>query len=403
MGLLILVGVGDALSALGAPAVYLVVETTSKLAAVGFAMTAVVLGAASPRSWRTYVLTGTSIVAYPFFLGVTSALVGVYALTVCALARCRLRVRYQVALALLAWATVPVCRWALPPHSARALPVSLMIVWAGLAYSAIYLLVERARRTEKSPLAEDIFYLVALPRILCPFFQPISPSYLRRHDRPSLSPASVAGAVALGAYAMVLGVIAFEVERLWKTPRPALLEIPAGIVITYCTFGRTIFTAASLFRLMGFEISSGMHQPFRARSFADFFARFNHYVRDAVLSLFFIPLFIRLRRRLSPRVAAMIAAYVAIFVGSFVLNQLLVPMATSMDWRAALTTGLSPVTTLTMVLYWTAIILPSANFEPRPRTVAGGGRWAEVARFLVLYVGLWAAMWLLRNWHRLVA
>ena len=44
---------------------------------------------------------------------------------------------------------------------------------------------------------------------------------------------------------------------------------------------------------------------------------------------------------------------------------------------------------LTMLLYWTAIVLPSAHFEPRVGRRTGSARWLEIAQFLVLYFGLW--------------
>jgi hypothetical protein len=397
-GFCLLAALARACEAVGLPFIYLQAGGISRDAVEALALGAIALAAAVPRAFRTRSLVGLSALAYPLCFGWRAVFVAAFCLLVCALARGGLRLRHQLAIALVAWALLPVGRWVLAARSPRALPVSLMMVWAALAYSAIYLLVERARQRRVPPLADDLFYLVAPPRLLCPFSQPISPSHLYQHEGSEVTTRHVARGVLLGVYAMALGVGTVPFRHWVARPHSPLVAIPAEIVAVYFAFGKTIFIAVSLFRLMGFDISSGMRQPFLATSFADYFSRFNHYVRDAVLSLFFIPLFVSLRRRMSPRVAAVIAGYVSIVVGSFLLNQLLVPVSTSLDWRTALKTELDPSTLLVMALYWSAIVLPSASFDAGPRRPARS-RSLQVVRFLAIYVLFWTAGWFLRNWH----
>jgi hypothetical protein len=404
-GLLAILGAEKALNAAGFQVVFLVAERTARTTTIALSLSAAILGALVPRSMRTHALLLVSVVAYPFFLGSTSAFVAAYAVAVCVLARTPLDVGAQIALALVGWAALPMCRWLLPAHSTDGLSQLLLIVWAGLAYSAIYVLVEHSRLKEKATIAQDLFYLLALPRLLSPFFQPISPSYLFYRERPQLVPLNVARAVALGVYAMVIQIVVMRLTLWWRAPHLPLLEIPAGMVLSYCKLAEGIFLAACLFRLLGFDISSGFRQPFLSRSFAEFFRRFNHYVRDAVLFLFYIPMFARFRRRLPQKAAAIAAAYVGILLGSFVLNQLLVPVASNVDWRSALRANLTPVILLTMFGYWSAIILPSVLLIGRTakhpdHAHAFGPRALQVMRFLVLYLGAWTAMWMFRNWGR---
>ena len=126
---------------------------------------------------------------------------------------------------------LPVCRWTLLIHPAQALPMYLTAdgLELGLAYPAICTPPGRtlAAQGKVDARPEDLFYLVALPRLLCPFYQPISPSYLTQRNRPSLSLARVAGAVGLGVYAMVLGAVASRLHHWRVAPHAALLEVPA--------------------------------------------------------------------------------------------------------------------------------------------------------------------------------
>ncbi len=390
-GVLALVLAREALAAAGLRGTYVLTDAFAKGTSTALVLGAVVFGALAPVPVRAIGLSAISACAYPLLLGRWSLAVPLYAVALCALARAGLRLRSQIALALVVWSVLPVCRWVLPSGSFVA-SFGVFPPWAGLAYSSVYLLVERSRLAQKPTLAEELFYLLALPRVLHPFFQPISPAYLRRQERPELPSRVVLGGVGLGLSAMALRAL-----RAWlfdlRPGLPAPLAIATGVAITYCIFAQTIFTSVSLFRLMGFDLASGFRRPFLARSFADFFGRWNGYVREAVMSLFYMPLYLRLRRRLSPKLAAAAAAYVAILLGSFLLNQLLVPLITSSNVLGTLRAKTAPLVLLEMAIYWSAIVLPGTLFLKKGP--ARGARRSQTLRFLATYFALQSARWAL--------
>lgn len=390
-GVLVLVLAREAFAAAGLRGTYVLTDTFAKGTSTAFVLGAVVFGALAPVSLRAIGFSVISASAYLLLLGRWSLAVPLYAVVLCALARARLRPRFQIALALLAWSVLPVCRWVLPRGS-FVVSFAVFPAWAGLAYSSVYLLVERSRLARKPTLAEELFYLLALPRVLHPFFQPISPAYLRRQERPELPFRVVLGGVGLGLAAMALRAL-----RVWlfhlRPGLPPPLAMVTGVASTYCIFAQTIFASVSLFRLMGFDIASGFRRPFLARSFADFFGRWNGYVREAVMSLFYIPLYMRLRRRLSPKVAAAAAAYVAILLGSFLLNQLLVPVITSSNVFGTLRAKTAPLVLLEMAIYWSAIVLPGTLFMTKGP--ARRARRLQTLRFLAAYFALQSAKWAL--------
>jgi hypothetical protein len=164
----------------------------------------------------------------------------------------------------------------------------------------------------------------------------------------------------------------------------------------YARVAHQIFLAVAVFRLLGFDLSSGYRRPFLSHSFSELFRRFNHYVRDAVVSLFYFPLIGHLRGRMSARAAAIVASYVAIFVGSFVLNDLLVPVAVSIDPVEAAAYHANLVHVASLLLYWTLIILPSAGVAPGRRAPPADRRrrWLQIAAVNVVFFGIW---WLQRQ------
>jgi hypothetical protein len=388
--LVILVGASMALRTVGFSVAYLAVSRSGRLLGTGFALAAVVVAAVASPAWRMPLLLAVSAAAYPFFIGGKSLLVAAYAVAVCSLARAPLGLGLKVALALLAWAAIPMCRWWVPALKLDG-PLPFFMVWVQLAYSAVYLLVEHARGEEKPKLTQSLLYLVALPRLLNPFFQPISPSHMTRSAKPQIDVRTLARGVGLGLYSLLLQVPIAWLNRYQHANVSPALAVAASIAFTYCLYAENIFAAVSLFRLMGFDISSGFRWPFLAESFADFFTRWNSYVRDAVFSLFYVPLFLRFRRTLSPRLSATAAGYVSILVGAYLLNQLLVPVGTSADWRAGLMQELNPVNVAMMLVFWSAIILPSTLLIGSARMVSRPWpRCLRVVRFWVLYGALYA-------------
>ena len=246
--------------------------------------------------------------------------------------------------------------------------IAFYVFWAGAAFSAIYLIVERSRGAlERSSWLEDVTYLIALPRLLMPFFQPLSPSMFWASQRRGVDPKLALRGLGLG----VLGIVLFFVMRRMpyiQPPRPDAVQaahsvpellIPAhNLVFIYASNASAIFCAIGLFRLLGFDMGSGFRYPLASRSFAEFFRRWNYYIYEEVKSLFFFPLMARLRQWLPERLAAVVASYVAIFLGTFGLNAVVVPASLNADPLISLSRTFTLEYIGFHALYWTGIVLP---------------------------------------------
>lgn len=367
----------------------------------GLALGAVALVWLAPASRRRAVLVAISVLAYALVLKTGTWAIAALVLALCGIGRLPIKVRYQIALALAAWAALPVTRFLLWPAQWQHSTFTLSVIWAGLAYSALFLLVERQRRALRGriTLIDEVFYLTALPRLVEPFFQPISPRYLFDQQVERFDSRLALRALGLGLWGLLLALVAGHL-RTWHPP---ITLVPLRLAIDYlgyyATAAHQIFISMALFRLLGFDLASGFRWPLISRSFADFFRRWNHYVRDAVLSLFFYPFLGRLRLSLPKAAATIVAAYAAIFFGSFVMNDLLVPAVTSIDPIEGARRSLDPQRLVALFVLWSAIILPRLGLTPSPQR-ARPGRWrhiAHVVRFLLLYLLIWGGSWWLRT------
>jgi hypothetical protein len=350
--------------------------------------------AVAPARWRRQILLAAAVVAAPLALGAWSLAWFGYAVCVIAVARAPLAVFARLAIALIAWSVVPITRDVWLDGAAQAETIVLAIVWAGQLYSALYLIVERERESPaaRSTALADAFYLLALPRLVVPYFQPISPRRLARCERPDLPAVTVWRAAGLAGYAAGLAVLAWTLAEVAPQVEPR----PLALAVRFCRFYAhatyTIFTAVAMYRLLGFDLPSGFRMPFLSRSFAEFFRRFNHYVRDAVVSLFYYPLLGRLRLSLPPRAATIVSAYVAIVVGSFLFHDVLVPVSIAIEPGSTIGYYLDPIRVLGMVALWTLIIVPNAGIAPRRPTPRSRARtMLEIAAFNAVYFVLWYA------------
>src|SRR4029453_17742603 len=86
-----------------------------------------------------------SILAYGWFLRVGALVIVAFVLAICALARSSLLLRYQVAISLALLIPVPIFRATSPSRPIADSIFFFGVIWAGLAYSAIYVLVEHRR------------------------------------------------------------------------------------------------------------------------------------------------------------------------------------------------------------------------------------------------------------------
>jgi len=371
---------------------------------------AAVVCACTPAAWRRWLLIAASAVAAPLALGWWSLALAGYLAAVIAVARAPLSVAIKLAIVLAAWLTVPVLRMCVLDADAQADTIILAMIWAGELYSAFYVIIEREREPpeRRSSVGFDVFYLAALPRIAVPYFQPISPSLIATRERPRMPWRVVARGAGLGAWGAVSAVAAWQLVGAIRTLHHPivhaivrhrlaleLLRFLAG----YARLTYTIFLAVAVYRLLGFELPSGYRWPFLSRSFGEFFRSFNHYVRDAVLSLFYFPMLGHLRHRARPRLATIIAAYASILIGSFLLHDLLVPFAISVEPVGTFAFYLDPVRVGSMLALWTLIILPNAGIAPRRRPPSSRLRVVlSVIVFNLAYFAIWFAQREGRGW-----
>ncbi|MFN0245627.1 MAG: hypothetical protein ACKV2T_01880 [Kofleriaceae bacterium] len=350
--------------------------------------------ALAPTTWRREILLVSALVIAPLVLGAWSLLVFAFVAFVIGVARAPGSVPLRIAIVGVAWAALPVARVYWLGTDAQVATILVMMLWTGQLYSAIYLIVERAREpeAERTTARSDAFYLLAPPRLIVPFFQPISPRQLAAAIRPEMPLSLLKRSAGLAGYALLVAVATPQLGVLAERQAYYAVEVAITFVHVYARMTFTIFLAIALFRLLGFNLRSGFDAPFLSRSFAEFFRRFNYYVRDAVLSLFYYPLLGHLRTKFSPRVATIISAYVAILVGSFLLHDVLVPMSLTIAPHDPLRYYLDPVRVAGFFVLWTLIIVPTAGIAPtRPPPMSRTKAILAIALFNVVYFALWYA------------
>ena len=370
----------------------------AQLLVYGTVVAASLVAAFVGTAWRRVVFAVAAVVAGAFACEWWGLALVAYAATIVVIARAPIPIYVRLALALVTWLVLPVARIEWLGVDAQVDTITLSIIWAGQLYSAFYVIVEREREPVESRASwfSDAFYLTALPRFAVPFFQPISPMRFARSEKPELPARLIWRGAGLAGYGLLsaaaawtLGRVAHKIAKHFVIPQ---LAIGVEFLEFYARVTYTIFLAVAVFRLLGFNLPSGYRQPFLSRSFAEFFRRFNFYVRDAVLSLFYFPLLGNLRHHARPRVASIASAYLGILIGSFMLHDLLIPMATTIEPMSQVDYYLDPVRVGSMFLLWSLIIWPNAGIAPRkqPKTTRGRTILA-IAAFNVIYFVLWYA------------
>jgi hypothetical protein len=312
------------------------------------------------------VLLSLSLIGLGLWAGWDCVGIFAFAAAVIALSRSRLPVALRVAGVCILWCAAIVPKFFL--ERARVMEhLPLYVYWTGIPFSALYLVVERARGVLKDATwKDDALYLLALPRFVSPFIQAIPASTFLRSQAPS--PASDPKLALRGAGLLCYGVVLWVVMAKVPYIPPAPPGVPAhlapemrgfhNIVFVYAVNASAIFCAVGLFRLMGFDLPSGFRWPLLSQSFADFYRRFNHYVYETVKSLFMFPLIGRLRTFLPPVLAALTAAYLSIFAGSYCFSVLLVPLALDPSPQNVLRNAFQPKQLLLFFVMWSLIILP---------------------------------------------
>ncbi len=321
----------------------------------------------SRRRWRD-VFLALSVAACVLQLGVDALGAIGYALLVVVLARAPGPVFPRALLALGAWVAASLPKLGMSPEQFRT-HIPFYIYWVGMPFAGIYLIVERARGILGDVRWRDeCMYLLALPRFYIGFYQPISPAKFFASEEPGSSAKRAALALALGAYGAALEYL--RLNMVFVTNHEPGTRLPAGVIqvewllaannalYAYIVNASGIFIAVGLFRAFGYNLGSGFNWPLASRSFSEFFRRWNYYVYDAVMSLFFFPIVGRFRRWMPIALAAILGAYLAIFLGSFGLNSVLVPLAIAKDAFGTARRLLAPEHIFFYAVYWSAIVLP---------------------------------------------
>jgi hypothetical protein len=372
------------------PSVLRMAPPGAHLAAYAIVAAAALAAAIAPRRRRA-IFAAAAIAGFAVVLRGWSIAVFGFAAATIALARAPGPLLARAACVIAGWSVLPVLRVAWFDGLTQAHTILLALIWAGLLYAALFLLVERARERprQRTTVVDDAFYLLALPRLVVPFFQPISPRRVLRSERPGAPWRLTARGAALGLYGAASAMAAIWLDR----HAGRVVEPWQTLVVFVATYARvtfTIFLAIAVFRLLGYDLPSGFRAPFASRSFAEFFRRFNHYVRDAVLSLFYYPLLGHLRTRMGPRAASIVSAYIAILVGSFVLHDLLVPMALAIDPVETVHHVAEPLRVLGLITLWSLIILPTAGIAPTREPPRSRARTLlAIAGFNAVYLAVW--------------
>jgi len=373
------------------PSVYRSAKVGADLIAAALVVLAAVAAAFAPARRRAiHLYAGVAIL--PIALGPWALAPAGFVVLVIGVARLAWPVLARLVLVIAGWLVVPALRIHHLDGAAQADTILLALLWAGLLYAAFYLVIERARALpgEQSSVLADAHYLLALPRLIAPFFQPIAPSDLSDRERKQMTWQLLRNGVALAAYALALGVGAQLLDRPVRQLEPLPVRLGAEVGLGYARVAHGIFLAIGLFRLLGFGLRPGFHLPYAARSFPDFFRRYNYYVRDAVLSLFYYPFLGHLRLWLPARLAAILAAYLALIIGSLILHDLLVPLSISIEPLETLQQLTGTWRLAGFVILWSLIILPHAGIAPRkepPRLW-----WQDALRVIAvdaIIVALW--------------
>ncbi len=393
MGLLAALVVLDRTDLVASP--YRVAPDGAGLVVYGVIAAAAITAALVAAKWRRSILGIAGAVALPIALHWWSLALAGYIAAAIAIARLRLPVLVRFLLAFVAWSTVPLARIYWLDVDGQAETILLTTLWVGMLYATLYLIVERARSLpgEASTVRDDAFYLLAPPRLVMPFFQPISPRELVTSERPNYPRRLIGRGAALAGYSLALALASHQLERLAPhLPSPAALAVE--FCVHYARAAHAIILAIAAFRLLGYDLPPGFRWPFLSRSFAEFFRRYNHYVRDAVVALFFFPILGDLRRHWSRRAASITAAFLGIFIGSLALQDLLIPCGLSLHPIAMARGLLRPARFLGMLIMWILIVVPNAGIQPRRRPEVS--RW-RVAFQIALVDTVYAVLWYVQS------
>nr|HEX4316640.1 hypothetical protein [Kofleriaceae bacterium] len=377
-----------------APSAYRVSPVTAlpaDLAVYAIVAVAALAAALAPPRHRRSILLVAGATALPVALGPWSLALAGFVAVALAAPRAPVPLIVRCAVVLAAWLVVPALRIHYLGSQSQADTILLAQLWIGMLVSALYLVVERARALpgEASTLHDDTFYLLAPPRVVIPFFQPISPREVIAAQRNPYPKKLLARAAWLAVYGLALAVAAARLDDL----RPHFIR-PVGIAIEfvahYAQAARSIILAVAVFRLLGYDLPPGFRLPFLSRSFAEFFRRFNHYVRDSVVSLFYFPTLGHIRHKLPRRAASIAAAYIAIFAGSLALQDLLIPCGISVRPLHTARVLLRPRRIFAMLTMWTLIVVPNAGIIPKRKGPAPKWRVAlQIAIVDTVYAVLW--------------
>jgi len=295
------------------------------------------------------------------------------------------------------WLLLIVLRWAAPAWL-RLQFGAWGLYWTCIPPAVIYLVVERSRgQLRDVSRAHEWEYLLALPRFLLPFLQPIGARAFISSRKTSQTPRLALRAFGLSLYAAaglwVLKATHFAV----KSPSDDFSlvlhgpQILANCVLVYAVNASYIFCAVAMFRVLGHDLGSGFRFPFLADSVGDFYRRWNYYFYEYVSSIFYVPLVSWLRRRFPLGLAYILAGYPSILLGVWAVDNVTFQLAVSRGPGSAIEQMTNGRELAGYAAIWTLIIVP--------HLLASGFRrlrqrrwWQFSARLLTLLAGVVVAV-----------
>lgn len=278
----------------------------------------------------------------------------------------------KLALLFAVWLAVAVLGW-FEPGGAGLRYGTLAVYWSCLPAAIICLVTERARgQLDGVEVRHEWAYLLAMPRFVAPFVQPIGAGRFVRSWQTGDSGRRALRALALGLYAiggfLVIKYTHYSVKSSIDTlslsehgPRIAR----NGLRI-YAYNATAIFFAIPMLRLLGYDLGSGFRFPLLASSFADVYRRWNYYFFEFASSIFYLPLVSRLRRWLPLSLSYAVAGYASFFCGLWLLER--VSRLPSSKYGTELFTQLADWRgLLTYAAVWSLIIWPQVLLAPARR------------------------------------
>jgi hypothetical protein len=189
-------------------------------------------------------------------------------------------------------------------------------------------------RLDEPPSGHLLVYLIGLHTLIGNAATPSFQEFVRSADRPAPDGARglafcfgfcapAYGALVMLGFSPAVRLLFPHCDLASAPPWLIWSKLAAMFVIEYLFLLSTVQASIAVARLFGYGLRDNYDAPLTARSFADFWRRWNIYWREFLVVVFYYPVALGLARRrgatapLDPMVAALVT-----FAGTFALNVL---------------------------------------------------------------------------------